>query len=835
MKPLPTLFWPLAVGGLLLALTAWLWSHERESQQQRLMASFEFGQRQTATRIVARLSSYEQMLRGLRGLHEASDEITEADFTRYVQVLATGADFAGLRALGYAPLQQGGTRAPLTYLAPAGGPAMRALGTDVLSHPALQRALAQAGDAGTLALSAPVREPSSTADASPGFVLLMALYRPAGPLDAAVQRRQRLLGWVMASFHVSDLMSSLYGEDLPGLEIKLFDGPDTSDAACIYASPVQAGAAGRTPRLKAQEYLSVGGHTWTLVVRSTPAFEDLNRGDRALDMALAGCLLSVLAALLTWQLLTARDRAHAAAEQMTGQLRDGAERYRRIVETANEGIWMLDDAGHTRFANARLYALLGATPQDLTARNWLDHLDEASRRVWLEEMLGPLQQGHALQRDLCLSRADGSALWATVSVSPVQGEGAGYAGALVMVTDITARHQAETQRALLEGQLLQSQKMEAIGTLAGGIAHDFNNITAAILGNLALGRDALTPEQAAAAKLDAIQAAAERGRNLVQQITAFSRRQAPVRTRQALAPLVQEAVALLRTTLPARVQLNWSCSNEPLVVLADPTQMQQVLMNLCTNAWHALGEQPGHVDIALDALVLDDSTAMAWALAAGRYAQLRVSDNGSGMDEATLSRVFEPFFTTKPKGQGTGLGLSVVHGIVTAHGGAIRVHSTPGQGSSFHILLPLAPSGDEQAQACGPGAGLALRGQGQQVLVVDDDPVVLAMVDGLLTMLGYRVLSMNDGRQALERALQQDDPVAAVVSDFNMPLLSGLELARAIHEHRPGLPVLLSSGYVTDELRTDALHAGVRHVMQKEFTLEQLGPLLYRVLNENTP
>jgi PAS domain S-box-containing protein len=848
------LLWPVAVSLVSLALTGWLWAHERQTQQLNLRANFDFGLRQTATRIEARMASYEQMLRGLSGLFEASDEVTHKDFARYVQSLSAGADFAGLRALAYARLDtpaKSPPRALVSFVAPSEGPGLRGPGEDLLADPVLEAALMQARDAGAVALSAPLRAPSKAAAgaatplanagssdspdsrAGPAFVLVLPLYREGRPVGTAADRRRHISGWVMAAFRVGDLMSSLYGEDVPGLDVRVHDGPESGEASRIYSS-AQPQEPSRTPRLQAREYVGVGGHIWTLDVRSNPDFEERYQDDSAQVIAVAGSGLGVLAALLTWLLVTARKRATDAARRMTSELRDSAERYRRIVETANEGIWLVDVSARTTFANPKMLSLLGCMAEDLQGGGWLDCLDDAGRAVWSTEVESRLRAGRADQRDLRLRRADGGALWATVSMSPILDEAGRYAGALAMVTDISARRQAEEQRALLEGQLLQSQKMEAIGTLAGGIAHDFNNITAAILGNLALGRAVLTPALAAEARLDQIQAAAERGRSLVQQIAAFSRRQGPERTRQPLKPLLEEAVRLLRTALPTRVSLRWQSADDSLVVLADATQLQQVLMNLCTNAWHAMHEGTGHVDIGLQSVTLDAATAPAWTLPPGRYARIRVSDDGCGMDDATRARIFEPFFTTKPVGQGTGLGLSVVHGIVSAHGGAIRVESAPGHGSTFDILLPQAEGLDLPDVAAHPPASPPEpppRGRGQHVLYVDDDPVVLAMVDGLLVHLGYRVTSMTDARLGLVRALDSQDPVDVVVTDYNMPEMSGLAFAALLHEQRPTLPVLLTSGYVAETLRAEAQQVGVRHVMQKEYTLEQLAPLLHRVLS----
>jgi signal transduction histidine kinase len=409
------------------------------------------------------------------------------------------------------------------------------------------------------------------------------------------------------------------------------------------------------------------------------------------------------------------------------------------------------------------------------------------------------------------------------------------AGALGMVTDITERKQAEAKRSLLESQLRESQKMEAIGTLAGGIAHDFNNILAAILGNAAIARQEVAAGSAAQTSLEQIERAGVRGRSLVQKILAFSRMQPHVLVSQPMRPLVEQSVALLRATLPASVELSLKLSDEPLLVGADATQVQQVLTNLCTNAWHALQGSAGRVTIGLDAADLQaDPTRGLGEVEPGRYAHLWVSDTGCGMSEATRMRVFEPFFTTKPVGQGTGLGLSVVHGIVSAHQGAITVDSTAGFGSTFHLYFPLVQAQASVAEV--PTAPLRTpQGTGQHVLYVDDDPAMLLLVESLLRRAGYRVTAIEQPREAIERIRAQPDDFDLVVTDYNMPELTGMDLALAVARVRPDLPLVISSGYVSDDMREKAKRAGVRGLIQKEYTLEQLAEIVHTVLTTGAP
>ena len=410
-------------------------------------------------------------------------------------------------------------------------------------------------------------------------------------------------------------------------------------------------------------------------------------------------------------------------------------------------------------------------------------------------------------------------------------------GAVQDVTEAyaAAQHlqQLEAERLALERQLREAQKMESIGTLAGGIAHDFNNILPAILGNVALARadlPHLPPTHVALQSLDQINIAALRARSLVQQILTFSRRRPSALQPQPLRPVVEETLALLRATLPATVLLDEQLAEETLVVEADATQLQQVLMNLCTNAWHALPEGHGRIEVGLRALSDGEAATLdLQSLPPGPLVHLWVRDDGSGIDAATLPRIFDPFFTTKAAGRGTGLGLSVVHGIVRAHQGAIKVESEPGAGSTFHVYLPrqALPEAEPAAKVDLPAAA---QGHGQQLLYVDDDEVMVQLVQRLLERDGYRVLVSASARDALARVRDAPENFDLVVTDFNMPEMTGLDLARALAEVRPELPVIISSGYLTDHLRSEAKAAGVRALLRKENTLDKLPQLVGKVL-----
>ncbi|MEO5687744.1 MAG: PAS domain S-box protein [Burkholderiaceae bacterium] len=642
--------------------------------------------------------------------------------------------------------------------------------------------------------------------------------------------------------------------------------------------------------------------------------------------------------------------------QQRQALQRSEERYRRIVQTAEEGIWMISADSVTTFVNPKMASMLGYTVDEMLGRSMYDFMDERSK-VDARENVRRRELGISEQHDFRLTRKDGSDQWTAMSTSASFDDDGHYNGALAMVTDITERRRAEqalreseerfrsltvlssdwywerdeefrltkvvggraydmnvglgrivgqrpwedesalhaaewdghrrqleahepfrdfeithqgldgtfhsisvsgepvfdatgrftgyrgvgrdmteqrrgqTLRRELEAQLRESQKMEAIGVLAGGIAHDFNNVLAGILGNVALAIQDLPSEHAAAQSLQQIRKAGLRGRGLVQQILAFARRQPREVVSCELRPLAQECLALLRSTLPAGVTLETALSDEPLFVMADATQMEQVLMNLCTNAWHSLGGKPGRISVTLAGIDVDGAAArqLGAGLAPGAYACLTVADTGLGMDAETRARIFEPFFTTKPVGEGTGLGLAVAHGIVSAHGGVIRVQTALGEGSRFEIYLPRSVSAGVGADRPQPLA-VAHRGHGENVLYIDDDDVMIIMVERLLQRLGYVVTCLPDPARAIEVVRAAPQAFDVVVTDLNMPELSGLDVARSLHRIRADLPVIISSGNLPDQLQNEARQAGVRALVHKQYTLEELGAVIHWVL-----
>jgi signal transduction histidine kinase len=389
------------------------------------------------------------------------------------------------------------------------------------------------------------------------------------------------------------------------------------------------------------------------------------------------------------------------------------------------------------------------------------------------------------------------------------------------------RRRAQAEQERLQGRLRQAEKMEAVGRLAGGIAHDFNNILGGILGYgemLAEGAAEGSPQQRFARNL---LVAANRARGLVEQILAYSRTQKVTRAPVDLGRIVRETLQVIRGSMPAGIALELKLPDAPLAVMGDPTQLHQVVMNLCTNAIHAMGEA-GTLSVSLEPVDLEDELAFAQdALAPGRYLKLRVSDTGSGMDAATLARIYEPFFTTKEVGHGTGLGLSLVYGIVADSGGATHVTSKVGHGSDFEIYLPRT---DASVAVKDEPAGPIERGHGERVMLVDDEVPLLAMTAELLTRLGYEPEPFSDARVAIAALEAEPEAYDLVLTDETMPGLTGTALARAARDARPGLPVILISGYAGPLLTEMAREAGVREVLSKPIHSRDLANALARVL-----
>ena len=390
-----------------------------------------------------------------------------------------------------------------------------------------------------------------------------------------------------------------------------------------------------------------------------------------------------------------------------------------------------------------------------------------------------------------------------------------------------------TEQRRLEGQLRRSQKMEAVGTLAGGIAHDFNNILSAVIGYTEISLRETDVSSRLRRYLEQILKAGERATSLVKQILTFSRQAEETPQPMRVSPVIKEALQLLRASLPTTIRIYQDIRSDPDTVLADPTQIHQILMNLCTNAAHAMRGSTGELKIGLAPMEVGSSDALSvhHGLPPGMYLNLSVGDTGVGMDQVVMERIFDPFFTTKMPGEGTGMGLSVVHGIVKSCSGAITVKSEPGKGTEFNIYFPLLR--EEMRGELFPEAAGRIAGGTERILFVDDEEVLVQVGREMLAGLGYEVVGMTGSLDALELFRARPDRFDLVIADMTMPNMTGIDLLREIMQIRPGMPAILCSGFSETVTHESARALGVNEFVMKPIVFHQIAPAIRRVLDQH--
>jgi nitrogen-specific signal transduction histidine kinase/ActR/RegA family two-component response regulator len=388
-----------------------------------------------------------------------------------------------------------------------------------------------------------------------------------------------------------------------------------------------------------------------------------------------------------------------------------------------------------------------------------------------------------------------------------------------MIRDVTEKKNQAKTRQNLEKQLTQAQKMEAVGTLAGGIAHDFNNILSAIIGYTELSRMDAEPGSPLLDNLTQINTAGLRAKELVRQILTFSRQHETDIKPVQVSVIAKEALKLLRASIPKTIEIRQHIISQAYTQ-ANATQIQQILMNLCTNAAHAMGMQGGILEVSLTDTMLDASAAsQEISLPPGAYLRLSVSDTGCGMSPEVVQRIFDPYFTTKPKGEGSGLGMAVVHGIVRRYRGSIEVYSEEGKGTTVNVyLLRQMAAGEAESH---PAPAPLPTGR-ETVLLVDDEPQLVTIAEQMLTRLGYRVTACEDSLEALERFGADPDAFDLLVTDMAMPKMNGIEFARAVLAIRPGMPIVLCTGYSAGLTRENAEAIGIREVLMKPISMQAL-------------
>jgi PAS domain S-box-containing protein len=656
---------------------------------------------------------------------------------------------------------------------------------------------------------------------------------------AAVRDRQgRPVGVVQGVFRAGDLVQKSIAILEPrGVDLRLLDAsaPEAEKLLHREPSPLPPSSKGGPSKLRHALVFDLAGRRWEVVVTPALGYYDLGAGWRAWSVLAGGLAFSLVLAGYVRGLLAGQAQIRTQVEARTRELAQETEshrrdaealraseaRFRHLVEVMGEGMWVVDPEGMTTFVNRRMAQMLGYVPEEMVGHPLSGFMFEEDRAA-SERSLAQRREGLSGQYDVRFRKKDGSEVWTIVTGNPVLDDERRVVSVLGIITDITERRRAEQAQ-------LQSQKLESLGVLAGGIAHDFNNLLTAILGNINLAQMCTPPLSPAQPYLENLEKSVHRATGLTRQMLAYSGKGrfqvAPLDLNQA----VEEMSHLLEVSIPKKVTLRFQFQPGLPALMAEASQIQQVVMNLVTNASEAIGDREGIVSIRTGTQVYSaDALTREFpgqAIEPGAFLTLEVSDTGQGMSPEIQARIFEPFFTTKFTGRG--LGLSAMQGIVRGHKGGIRVYSELGKGTTFKLIFPagldVAPAWREEDESVGwTGSGT--------ILVVDDEEGVRAVADALLRSMGFEVIQAADGLEALEKFQAGRSVIKAVLMDLTMPHMDGAETFRELRRLDPHCRVVLTSGYNEQDAIQDFLGKGLAAFVQKPFHHADLMRAMQRAL-----
>lgn len=491
-------------------------------------------------------------------------------------------------------------------------------------------------------------------------------------------------------------------------------------------------------------------------------------------------------------------------------------------------VLITDRRGNIEYVNPKFCQLTGYTADEVIGKNPRILQSGRMPKEIYKKLWEAILTGKEWRGEFHNKKKNGELYWENAVISAILNEKGDITHFLAVKEDITEHKRMRAEKEKLESQLRRAQKLETIGTLAGGIAHDFNNILSPIMGYTDMALSGLSPSDPLFTDLDHVFKAAKRAKDLVEQILLFSKQMEKERKPLALHLIVKEAIKLLRPTIPVTIEIRQRINGYCDKVLADATQMHQVVMNLCANASQAMEEKGGTLTIELKQIAVDAETAeLSPNLNEGEYVRLTVVDTGSGMDRATIERIFEPFFTTKTVDKGTGMGLSVVHGIVRSHHGEILVYSEPGKGSTFHVYLPVAK---DKAETTKIDPQAMLRGQ-ESILVVDDDKIIADMVKRMLVKCGYKVDVYYNSLEALNVIQQLPDKYDLLISDLTMPNMTGLDLSQRLQKLHLEIPVIIMTGYGDNLTDATLRQHGIKQVIGKPIVMKELANAIRKDLD----
>jgi PAS domain S-box-containing protein len=514
-------------------------------------------------------------------------------------------------------------------------------------------------------------------------------------------------------------------------------------------------------------------------------------------------------------------------KRIEAALRESEEKYRELVESINAIIYTVDRNGVLTYINPAAKSVLGYGPSQIVGKSFTEFIFEEDLPHMKKHFQGILC-GDTNPSECRLLNKYGEVRWVRAFSEPAR-MGNNIIGLKGVAIDITENKKAEEEKKELEAQLLRSQKMQAIGTLAGGIAHEFNNVLWLILGNTELALANIPEGTPAHHSLKMVEMACYRAKDIVRQILGFSRQTEQKRIPLKISSIVKESLKLLRSSIPKTIEIRQDISTELDTALADPTQINQVVMNLCTNASYAMREGGGILEVRLEPIELDKSEATQHQdLNPGKYIRLTVQDTGHGIEPEVIERIFDPFFTTKEVGEGTGMGLSVVHGIVKSHGGVTSVNSEPGKGATFQVFIPSIESEVKPQIEAFEDVTI----ENARILFVDDETELVDMVKQLLEHKGYQVESKTSAAAALEVFRARPDEFDLVITDMTMPHMTGEKFAIELMAIRPDIPIILCTGYNEMISAEKAKALGIKEFVMKPIIMREMARTIRKVLDK---
>jgi two-component system cell cycle sensor histidine kinase/response regulator CckA len=838
--PTPPRRWvPWAVLAISLGLTCAAVAFVAHSGKVAAEMRFQRDARGDLGIVQRRLEVYVALLRATAAVMSAEPDVTRDEFREYVARLELSKHYPGIQGLGWSqrvdasgvPAFQASVRAEglpqfevwprnpprdtwfaIRYLEPLDRRNIAALGYDMHTEPTRRAAMDRAMRTGQPAASGKVTLVQEIDPAKqPGVLIYVPVYR-GGDLPGTEHLREELLtGFAYGAFRTGDLFAGVFpGEHRPSIVLAVYDGEATAENLLAAT-----GAMDQPTEHIGQSTLEIAGRSWTVVYRATPEADvaptpllaAVITGGLLISLVLFGVVLSQQAA----QEAAIRGAAELAASEAA--LRESEERFRSLIEQSPLGMRIFAADGRLLLANRAWEERWGLPQARPGEYNVLE--DPFLKQKGVEPLLRDAFAGvPAALPPLSWPVKGDEALWTRVFAWPVRGARGVVREVVLVYEDVSGQVRAEEA-------LRQTQKLESIGVLAGGVAHDFNNLLTGILGYANLAARKLPTTHPAQPLLEHVLSAGARAADLTRQLLAYAGKGRYFVQCIDVAETIREIGALVHASVPRKVEIAMDLGDEPLPVMADGSQIQQLVMNLVINGAEAIGDRGGHVEVRARRVDLDEETLRvrfpAAELRPGAYVEIQVRDDGVGMDAETLARIFDPFFTTKFMGRG--LGLAAALGIVRGHQGGISVQSAAGAGTTFTIVLPVAEgviAADEEPSATG------LRGS-ETVLVVDDEPVVREAARQALQEQGYRVLVASDGPEALEVFDAHAEEIDVVLLDFAMPGLSGAEVHERMVRRRPAVAFVMTSGFGEEEALRRMSGRRIQSFLQKPWTVNRLG------------